>query len=152
MSGQMGVFQQPALFRMGARMAEQATILVVDDDLDFVNITRMILESQHYQVITAANGEQGLQVMRREKPDLVILDIMMSYIMDGLDVRRKMAEDGALQHIPVIMVTSLTSTRAQGEMPGHDYIPDSQWLNKPIDPDLLLERVRELLGTGSATA
>ena len=133
-------------------MAEQATILVVDDDRDFVNITRMILESQHYQVITAANGEQGLQVMRQENPDLVILDIMMSYIMDGLDVRRKMAEDGALQNIPVIMVTSLTSTRAQGEMPGHDYIPDSQWLNKPIDPDLLLERVRELLGTSSATA
>ena len=132
-------------------MAEQATILVVDDDRDFVNITRMILESQHYQVITAANGEQGLTVMRREKPDLVILDIMMSYIMDGLDARRKMAEDDALQRIPVIMVTSLTSTRAQGEMPAHDYIPDSQWLNKPIDPDLLLERVRTLLGRDQGT-
>jgi DNA-binding response OmpR family regulator len=133
-------------------MAEQATILVIDDDRDFVNITRMILESQQYRVVTAANGEQGLTIMRTEKPDLVILDIMMSYIVEGLDVRRKMAEDKALQHIPVIMVTSLTSARAQGEMPSHDYIPDSQWLNKPIDPDLLLERVREFLGTGSATA
>ena len=133
-------------------MAEQATILVVDDDRDFVNITTMILESQQYQVITAANGEQGLQVMRQENPDLVILDIMMSYIMDGLDARRKMAEDDALQRIPVIMVTSPTSTRAQGEMPAHDYIPDSQWLNKPIDPDVLLERVRTLLGSSSATA
>jgi DNA-binding response OmpR family regulator len=132
-------------------MAEQATILVVDDDRDFVNITRMILESQQYRVVTAANGEQGLTVMRKEKPDLVILDIMMSYIVEGLDVRRKMAEDKALQHIPVIMVTSLTSARAQGEMPSHDYIPDSTWLNKPIDPDLLLERVRELLGSSSAT-
>ena len=132
-------------------MAEQATILVVDDDRDFVNITRMILESQHYQVITAANGEQGLTVMRREKPDLVILDIMMSYIMDGLDVRRKMAEDSALQRIPVIMVTSLTSARAHGEMPAHDYIPDSQWLNKPIDPDVLLERVLTLLGRDQGT-
>jgi DNA-binding response OmpR family regulator len=133
-------------------MAEQATILVIDDDRDFVNITRMILESQQYRVVTAANGEQGLTVMRMEKPDLVILDIMMSYIVEGLDVRRKMAEDKTLQHIPVIMVTSLTSARAQGEMPSHDYIPDSQWLNKPIDPDLLLERVRKFLGTGSATA
>jgi DNA-binding response OmpR family regulator len=125
---------------------------VIDDDRDFVNITRMILESQQYRVITAANGEQGLIVMRAEKPDLVILDIMMSYIVEGLDVRRKMAEDAALQHIPVIMVTSLTSARALGEMPSHDYIPDSQWLNKPIDPDVLLERVRELLGkSGAAT-
>jgi DNA-binding response OmpR family regulator len=133
-------------------MAEQATILVVDDDRDFVNITTMILESQQYRVISAANGEQGLQVMRRERPDLVILDIMMSYIMDGLDVRRRMAEDAALQNIPVIMVTSLTSTRAQGEMPGHDYIPESEWLNKPIDPDLLLERVRTLLDLSAAAA
>ena len=128
-------------------MVEQATILVVDDDRDFVNITRMILESQQYRVITAANGEQGLTVMRTEKPDLVILDIMMSYIVEGLDVRRKMGEDATLQHIPVIMVTSLASARAQGEMPARDYIPESQWLNKPIDPDLLLERVRELLGS-----
>ena len=133
-------------------MAEKATILVVDDDRDFVNITTMILESQQYRVISAANGDMGLQVMRRERPDLVILDIMMSYIMDGFDARRRMAEDRALQHIPVIMVTSLTSTRAQGELPGSDYFPDSPWLNKPIDPDLLLEQVRELLGSGSATA
>ena len=112
----------------------------------------MILESQHYGVITATNGEQALQVMRREKPDLVILDIMMSYIMDGLDVRRKMAEDEALQHIPVIMVTSLTSARAKGEMPSHDYIPDSEWLNKPIDPDLLLERVNETLSQAHPAA
>ena len=127
-------------------------ILVVDDDRDFVKITKMILQANNYDVVTAANGEQALAVMRKDKPDLVILDIMMSYIVEGLDVRRKMAEDKALQHIPVIMVTSLTSARAQGEMPSHDYIPDSQWLNKPIDPDLLLERVREFLGTGSATA
>jgi DNA-binding response OmpR family regulator len=128
-------------------MAEQATILVIDDDRDFLNITRMILESQKYRVITAASGEQGLTAMRAEKPDLVILDIMMSYIVEGLDVRRKMAEDGALKHLPVIMVTSLASARAQGELPRRDYIPESQWLNKPIDPDMLLARVRELLGS-----
>ena len=64
-------------------------ILVVDDDPDFVKITRTILQSQKYDVITASTGEQGLAVMRREKPDLVILDVMMAYILDGLDVRRQ---------------------------------------------------------------
>lgn len=122
-------------------------ILVVDDDRDFIKITRMILESHHYEVISATSGEQGLAVMRREKPDLVLLDIMMSYIMDGLDVRRRMAEEETLRHIPVIMVTSLTSTRTQGEMPAHDYIPDSPWLNKPIDPDVLLAQVKAMLKT-----
>lgn len=126
-------------------------ILVVDDDRDFIKITRMILESHNYEVISATSGEQGLEVMRREKPDLVLLDIMMSYIMDGLDVRRRMAEDETLRHIPVIMVTSLTSTRTHGEMPSHDYIPDSPWLNKPIDPDVLLAQVKAMLETGGTS-
>ena len=60
-----------------------AKILVIDDDRDFIKITRMILQSQHYDVITAADGEEGLKVMRREKPDLVILDVMMAYISGG---------------------------------------------------------------------
>jgi CheY-like chemotaxis protein len=129
-----------------------AKILVVDDDRDFIKIARMILESQRYEVIAASNGEEGLKVMRAEKPALVILDVMMSYILDGLDVRRRMAEDEALRHIPVIMVTSLTSTRTQGEMPSHDYIPDSQWLDKPIDPDVLLAQVKGLLAHRQVTA
>ena len=70
-----------------------AKILVIDDDRDFIKITRMILQSKGYDVITAANGEEGLKVMRREKPDLVILDIMMAYILEGLDIRRQMAAD-----------------------------------------------------------
>jgi DNA-binding response OmpR family regulator len=129
-----------------------AKILVVDDDRDFIKITKMILESQNYAVIAATNGEQGLQVMHREKPDLVILDIMMSYILDGLDVRRRMAEDETLQRIPVIMATSLTSTRAHGAMPSQSYIPESQWLSKPIDPDVLLARIKELLAQTHARA
>ena len=127
-----------------------AKILVVDDDRDFIKITRMILESNHYEVITASNGEEGLKVMRREKPDLVILDVMMSYILDGLDVRRRMAEDSELKNIPVLMVTSLTSTRIQGEFSNTEYVPDAHWLNKPIDPDILLERVKELLSEVTA--
>lgn len=122
-----------------------AKILVVDDDRDFIKITRMILESNNYQVITAANGQQGLEVMRREKPDLVILDVMMSYILDGIDVRRTMAEDNNLKDIPVIMVTSLTAAKAQGTLPTDEYVPAAEWVYKPIDPDKLVERVKTAL-------
>lgn len=121
-------------------------ILVVDDDKDFIKITKMILQANNYAVVTAANGEEGLKVMRAEKPDLVILDVMMSYILDGLDVRRTMAEDKDLQHIPVIMVTSLTAARAQGTLPSDEYVPSAEWVHKPIDPDTLLERVKKVLG------
>ena len=120
-------------------------ILVVDDDPDFVKITRTILQSQKYNVITASTGEQGLAVMRREKPDLVILDVMMAYILDGLDVRRQMAADKDLQGIPVIMATSLTGERVRGNMPSDEFVPESERLHKPIDPDKLLELVKKSL-------
>ncbi len=121
-------------------------ILVVDDDPDFIKITRTILQSQNYQVITAPNGEQGLEVMRKEKPDLVLLDIMMSYILDGLNARRQMAADRDLKSIPVIMVTSLTGERVRSELPSDEYVPVSEWLHKPIDPDKLLAYVKKALG------
>ncbi len=124
-----------------------AKILVVDDDRDFVKITRIILQSKGYDVITAANGEEGLKVMGLEKPDLVILDIMMAYILEGLDVRRQMAADPNLKNIPVIMSTSLTGDqRAQRNLPSDEYVPESAWLHKPIDPDKLLEQVRKAIG------
>lgn len=120
-------------------------ILVVDDDRDFIKITRIILESGNYEVLTAGNGEQALEVMRRDKPDLVLLDIMMSYILDGLDVRREMAQDDRLRDIPVIMATSLTGKHARSSLPSDEYIPESEWLHKPIDPDTLLKLVNSKL-------
>jgi CheY-like chemotaxis protein len=123
-----------------------AKILVVDDDRDFIKITSMILQANNYEVVTAANGEQGLKAMRREKPDLVILDVMMSYVLDGIDVRRTMAQDPDLKDIPVIMATSLTAAKAQGALPTDEYVPASEWIHKPIDPDVLLDRVKKSLG------
>jgi CheY-like chemotaxis protein len=123
-----------------------AKILVVDDDPDFLRITRTILQSRDYQVITATNGERALAAMRRERPDLVLLDIMMSYILDGLDVGREMAEDPELKDIPVIMITSLTGARAQADQLSDEYIPVEDWIHKPIDPDILMQRIKAALG------
>jgi len=86
-------------------------ILVVDDDPDFVKVTSKVLERAGHVVESAPNGAQALKAMRAAPPDLVLLDIMMSYVLDGLDVSREMAEDPALKEIPVIMVTSLTGVR-----------------------------------------
>ena len=67
-------------------------VLVVDDDADFVEIVRTILK-EHYDITTAANGKQALSQMRKQKPDLVLLDVMMSYVLDGLDVTEAMNQD-----------------------------------------------------------
>jgi CheY-like chemotaxis protein len=123
-----------------------AKILVIDDDRDFIKITKLILQSGGYDVLSAANGEEGIQVMRREKPDLVILDVMMTYILEGLDIRRQMAEDPVLKDIPVIMSTSLTGERVQRNLPSDEYVPESMWLHKPVDPDKLLQQVKKMTG------
>jgi CheY-like chemotaxis protein len=120
-----------------------AKVLVVDDDPDFVKVTTKVLEKAGHQVTSAANGSKALQNMRKDPPDLVLLDIMMSYILDGLDVSREMAEDPQLKDIPVIMVTSLTGVKGSGMFPTDEYVPADQWLAKPVDPDTLLARVAE---------
>jgi CheY-like chemotaxis protein len=122
-----------------------AKVLVVDDDPDFVRVTSKVLKTAGHEVVSAANGAQALKTMRQDAPDVVLLDIMMSYILDGLDVSREMADDPKLKDLPVIMVTSLTGVRGAQAFPTDEYIPVDQWLSKPVDPETLLARIDEAL-------
>ncbi|MGB9300246.1 MAG: response regulator [Anaerolineae bacterium] len=124
-----------------------ARILIVDDDPDFVKITKKILESHGYDTDSASNGAEGLKVMRSApaKPDLVLLDIMMDYITDGLDVSNAMQRDPNLRDIPVVMVTSLTGVKSQELFPSDEHVAASAWLSKPVSPDQLLHTVRAAL-------
>jgi CheY-like chemotaxis protein len=122
-----------------------AKVLVVDDDPDFVKVTSRVLEKAGHEVVSAANGAEALKAMRQDTPDVVLLDIMMSYILDGLDVSREMAEDPALKDVPLIMVTSLTGVRGSGMFPTDEYIPVDDWLSKPVEPEMLLARIDEAL-------
>ena len=118
-----------------------AKILLVDDDPDFVSITRTVLQSQNHEVKIAVNGQQALTAMRAEKPDVVLLDIMMSYVLDGVDVTHEMAADPTLEDIPVIMVTSLASTPDADIFPTDEHVEVEGWLSKPIKPNELLAEV-----------
>ena len=118
-----------------------AKILVVDDDPDFVEITRMILEKHGYEVGSASNGDEALRKMREEPPDLVILDVMMSSVLDGVHVSHEMSAEPALKKVPIVMVSSITSSAQAGMFPTDEYIPIDDWISKPVQPDALLERV-----------
>ena len=120
-------------------------ILVVDDDPEFVEITRMILEANGYEVASASNGEQALQSMRQDKPDLVLLDVMMSTVLDGLNVSHEIQADPNLKDMPVIMVSSIITSPHASLFPTDEYIPIDAWISKPMDPDDLLEKVRRLV-------
>src|SRR5512143_2310107 len=94
----------------GGEIMAKAKILIVDDDPDFVSYTRTVLESEGYEVVSAGSSDQGLRVLGQQKPDLVILDVIMSTVLDGLSMSQRMAEDAAYRHVPILLVTSIANT------------------------------------------
>jgi adenylate cyclase len=134
------------LFRRSKEpLMPSARILVVDDDPDFVEIMRTILEANGYTVISAANGNQGLAQVKVSKPDLMILDIMMSTVLDGLDVSEKLSRDPDARYMPVIMVSSIADTPYAHVFPMEEQPHMDAWLSKPVEPRALLAKVAELL-------
>ncbi len=121
------------------------TILIVDDDPDFVEITTRILSTHGYGVLRAANGAEALSLMRQRKPDLVLLDIMMTTILDGLSASEEMQSDPELKDIPVIMISSIASTEHAAVFPTDGYLPMDEWISKPVRPEELLKKVRRHL-------
>jgi Lrp/AsnC family transcriptional regulator for asnA, asnC and gidA len=124
---------------------EPPTVLVVDDDPDFVETTRIVLESEGYGVLSASDGDGGLQSMRMYHPDLVILDVMMDSLLEGLNASWTIRADQHLQNIPVLMVSSIASSEYAESFPTDEYVPVDNFLCKPIAPDRLLQEVTRLL-------
>jgi CheY-like chemotaxis protein len=122
-------------------------ILVVDDDPDFVEVTRTVLEAKGYQVTTASSGENALLAMRKAVPDLVLLDVMMSSVLDGLNLSHAMNEDPALSKVPIIMISSIAESPSAGMFPTDEYIPIDAWITKPVQPDDLLKKVAQFVKT-----
>jgi formate transporter len=120
-------------------------ILVVDDDPDFVEVSRTILSKEGYSVATAANGTQAWDSMMKSKPDVVLLDVMMSTTLEGVDLSRKMAAAPNLKDIPIIMISSIDSSWHAGKLPDNIHIPIDAWISKPIDPDHLLKTIRRFI-------
>jgi len=122
-----------------------AKILIVDDDPDFVEITRIVLESNDYDVISASDGEEAIEKMKSDTPDLVLLDIMMSQPLDGVEVSRKMLEDDTLKRVPIIVVSSIMDSEHLAEFPSNEYLPIDDWISKPAQPKDLLAKVKKHL-------
>jgi Lrp/AsnC family transcriptional regulator for asnA, asnC and gidA len=121
------------------------TILVVDDDADYVEMTRTVLETAGYHVLSAANGSQALSLMRREHPALVIMDVMMDGLLDGLDASRAIRMDQNLKRIPIIMISSITRSEYADMFPTQESIPIDAFISKPVNPTRLLEEIERLI-------
>ena len=126
-----------------------STIALVDDDVEFCEATKLLLESQGYEVTLAYDGKEGLEKIRREKPDLVILDVMMPQ-MNGYDVCVVLKADPELSMIPVILLTGVDKaffqtayTKHMGMMTEAD-----DYIAKPVEAHELAERVAFFIGKG----
>lgn len=120
-------------------------ILIVDDDTDFVFYTKTILEQNGYETVSAGNGAHGKAMLVREKPNLVILDVIMASVLDGLNMGRSMREDPQFKDIPIIMVTSIANTDYSTLFPTDENIDIDAFLTKPIKPADLTGKIEELL-------
>lgn len=116
-------------------------IAIVDDEQDILKTLKIFLEGEGFDVITASDGVEALDKIRREKPDAIILDVMLSKI-DGYKVCRILKFDKKYRAIPVIMFTA--RAQEEDEKMGKDVRADA-YITKPFDPDVLLGKLKELL-------
>jgi len=127
-----------------------AKILIIDDDPDMVLANRMCLEGAGYQVISANNPTDGLMLAQAEKPDLIVLDVMMDTATAGfqlaLQLRGTEGPEPEKPHIPILMLTAIHSTTPLRFGPDEDFLPVDAFMDKPIEPEKFLAKVRELLG------
>lgn len=123
-------------------------ILVVDDDPDILEAISLILESQGYQVVTARDGVEGLANLKAEKPDLMILDLLMPK-MDGFAVCKELQDPRWTKYkeIPILILTSVReeASRRRYELETGLELDVDDYVEKPVSPDTLLERVGQLV-------
>jgi two-component system, OmpR family, alkaline phosphatase synthesis response regulator PhoP len=120
-------------------------VLLVDDDKDFIESTKAVLEEK-YEVVVAYDGDEGIEKARTENPDLIILDIIMP-TEDGFTAAEQLKGDSELSKIPVMMLTSFGKRGVETNIPrsrGLD-LQAEDYVEKPVEPDVLLKRAEELL-------
>jgi two-component system alkaline phosphatase synthesis response regulator PhoP len=130
-------------------MQKQTKILVIDDDPDLQTAVTKVLESKSYEVTAALDGEEGLRKVVDERPDLIILDVVMPG-KSGFEVCRELKTDPKyyfFSHIPVLMLTVYPDDREKMHLSMREgmTMEAEDYLHKPFDPDELLNRVEELL-------
>jgi DNA-binding response OmpR family regulator len=126
-------------------------ILVIEDDVDMLAALRMPLEANGYEMFAAATGEEGLQKVKEVEPDLIILDVMLETTTAGFQASLQLrspdpqSEYAAYRHIPILLLTAIHTTTSLRFGPDEAYLPVDDFMDKPIEPDVLLEKVRALI-------
>ena len=126
-------------------------VLCVDDDPDIRLFVVTVLEENGYTPLTATNGEEGLEIIKKERPDLVTLDVLMPR-QSGIKMYRELRTDDSLKNIPVILLSGIarrTFLRSQEALTefGSENVPEPEaYLEKPVEPEELAEMIKKIIG------
>lgn len=126
----------------------QTRVLIIDDDPDYVDGIRSILENANYEVDVEHNPKDGYEALESGNYDMLLLDIMMGRGAEGVMVARKINKDPKLREIPVLIITGLREQIAflfPGQPVHPRFLPTDELMEKPVDPNMLLEKVEALL-------
>jgi two-component system alkaline phosphatase synthesis response regulator PhoP len=128
---------------------KEGKILIVDDDPDVTEAMKIALETQKYQVFTAKNSPEAKTELKKNKPHLIILDVIMDSMSEGFNFCRELKKDPKYQKIPILMITSVKERSGidfKPEAGDESWLPVDEFLDKPVTPDVLLQKVKMLLG------
>ncbi|HVN95877.1 MAG TPA: response regulator [Syntrophorhabdaceae bacterium] len=122
-------------------------ILVIDDDVDFVDLNKAILENSGFEVVTAFSGREGMDKVKFESPDLIMLDLMMEKHDSGFNFAKTIKADPRYKNIPILMISSVkTETGYDFSMDLDGYwMKTDDFVGKPVAPEELLKRINSLL-------
>lgn len=120
-------------------------ILLIDDDPDFSLAHRLVLESAGYIVDEAANGVEGLAKMQANRPDLILMDVMMTSPLEGYYTTQQISDDPGLSRIPILMVSAIAGTQHAQAFPTDQYLNIREFISKPIEPKKLLAKVKRYI-------
>jgi CheY-like chemotaxis protein len=120
-------------------------VLLVDDDADLLSMNRTALEGKGFAVETAMNGKDGIKKAQEGRPDVIVLDVMMSTNSEGFDTARSLHKIEETKRIPIILLTSVNSTVPFKFEPDETYLPVSVFMEKPVKPEALMKEISKLL-------
>jgi len=143
----VGDFTKTILIVWGKSM-KNAKILIVDDDPDLTKALKATLESKNYIVITASNSAEGMEKINTDKPDLLVLDVMMATTEDGFEMARELKNNPQFKKMPILILTAIkgrTGIDFKSSAGDRDWLPVEGFLDKPVEPQVLLAEIKRLL-------
>jgi CheY-like chemotaxis protein len=135
-------------------MGKKTKILLVDNDVDFIDLNKAVLENNGFEVVPAFSGREVMDKVRFEQPDLIVLDLMMEKHDTGFAVAKSLKADPIYRNIPILMLTAVGSETGMDFSQNLDgyWMKTDDYANKPLLPEELVKKINELLARAKEIA